>query len=242
VLLAVLAVAVVWSLGDRLYIAGHPTIHLPWSLLQRLPLFNQLLPARIVMFVALVCALIVAMWLAMQEAGKARRWCLALVAVVFLLPNTAVRYLGTTATAFHARLTEPSFFADGLYRRELRPGETVLPIPFGQAGLSMLWQARTGMYFRMASGYFGPPPPNFAGDPIVPQLLSNAPGPAAPAELRSFIVRRNVTAVIADSADAGPWPPVLAKLGLRPILMGAVLLYRIPRTVASSRAASGSTS
>jgi hypothetical protein len=37
ILLSVLAVAVVWSLGDTLTIDGHPTIPLPWKALQNLP-------------------------------------------------------------------------------------------------------------------------------------------------------------------------------------------------------------
>ncbi len=38
ILIAALAVAVVWSLGDHLNIDGHPTIPLPWNLLWHLPL------------------------------------------------------------------------------------------------------------------------------------------------------------------------------------------------------------
>ena len=240
IMLAVLAVAVLWSLGDRLYIAGHPTIRLPWSLFGRLPLLNQLLPNRIAVYVALACAVIVACWLSGPGTGSPWRWALSLLAVVFLVPNTGVQYMGTTATAFHARISEPSFFGD-VYRRYLHPGEIVLPIPYGPAGRSMLWQARTGMYFRMASGNIAIQPSSYASDPIVVQLLANTPAPGAPAELRSFIVRRRVTAAVVDFRQAGAWPRVLSRLGLQPLSVGGVLLYRIPagweRSAATARGA-----
>jgi hypothetical protein len=242
VLLTVLAMAVVWSLGNRLYIDGRPTIRLPWAALTHVPLFDQLLPVRIVLYIALVCSVVVALWIATPGDGKVLRWGLGLLTVALLLPNTGAVYPGTTATAFHARLREPAFFTDGLYKRYLRPHDVVLPIPYAENGLSMLWQARASMYFRLASGYFGSPPSSYSGDPIVAQLTANTPGAGAPSELGSFIVRRNVAAVIADSAEAGPWPPVLAELGLRPASVGGILLYKVPKTFASSRAATGSTS
>lgn len=47
-----------------------------------------------------------------------------------------------------------------------------------------------------------------------------------PALLRSFLVRRNVSAVILGPGATPPWPAALAALGLKPVATGGVLFYR----------------
>ena len=61
ILLSVGAVAVLWSLGPHLYIGGTKVIPLPWRVLGVLPLFNQLAPVRVVIYLALVTSLAAAL-------------------------------------------------------------------------------------------------------------------------------------------------------------------------------------
>jgi hypothetical protein len=225
ILLSVLVVAIVWSLGDRLTIAGHPTIRLPWWVLSKLPFLDQLLPVRVSVYVTLICAVIVALWLSADGGRRWHRWALALVAVALLIPNAAIR---TYAPLYQAPISAPRFFTTDAYRQYLRRGETVLPIPYAWTGLSMLWQARTRMYFRLASGYFGPAPPSYAREPLLPELIANSPGPDAGAQLRSFVVRRRVSAVVVDNSQSGPWAAVLTRLHLRGVSVGGVTVYRVP--------------
>ena len=49
-----------------------------------------------------------------------------------------------------------AFFTTHEYRSYLSRGETVLVLPFGQFGTGMLWQAETGMWFRLAGGFTSP--------------------------------------------------------------------------------------
>jgi len=226
--LTTLALAVLWSLGSRLTVVGDPTFRLPWFEFARLPLLDQVIPIRAMVYVALICAVIAAKWLADAGPHPVRRWALAALAVVFLLPNTGAAYPGSSITTFHRRLDEPAFFTTGLYKHYLSRDEVVLPLPYGSSGDSLLWQARTDMYFRLASGYFGKPPSVYAADPVVAQLTADAPRAAAPAQLRAFIALHQVDAVIAGRAEAGPWASVLARLGLRPVIVGDVLLWRVP--------------
>ena len=220
--------AVVWSLGERLYIVGHATVRLPWSLLDGLPLLDQVIPARIALYTALVCAVIVAIWVARGAAPPAARWGLGILAAFLLIPDSGVVAPATNIAFFNQRVSQPAFFTTDLYRKYLTPGELVLPIPYAENGLSMLWQARTGMYFRMASGYFGTVPPFYASQAIVPQLVANSPGPKAPEQLASMLVSRHIGAIIAEPREVGPWRPVIADLHLKPIAVGGVLLYRVP--------------
>ena len=78
----------------------------------------------------------------------------SLAIIPFMLPNLSGSYWATPAAI-------PAFFSTGLYRQYLAPGETVIVLPYGILGEGMLWQAATGMYFRMAEGYvtFAPPVP-----------------------------------------------------------------------------------
>ena len=222
--------AVVWSLGARLYIVGHATVRLPWSLLDGLPLLDQVIPARIALYTALVCAVIVAIWVGRGAAPPAARWGLGILAAFLIIPASGVVAPGTNISFFNQRVSEPAFFTTDLYRKYLTPGELVLPIPYAENGLSMLWQARTGMYFRMASGYFGTVPPFYASQAIVPQLKADIPGPNAPQELESMLVSRHIGAIVAEPREVATWGPVIAKLRLKPLAVGGVLLYRVPET------------
>jgi len=230
VLIAVLAVAVVWALGDHLYIDGHSTIALPWVLLWHLPLLKQVITVRIGVYISLACAVIASLWLAAATRHRWRRWVLAALAVAFLAPNINARLPGTSVLMYNVRLTTPRFFATSLYRRYLHRDEIVLPLPYASYGYSLLWQARTDMYFRLASAHFRFAPASYPQE-IANELMEQAAVTSNAASLlRSFIISERVSAVIADPSQSGPWLGVLARLGLRPLSIGGVLLYRIPPT------------
>ena len=231
ILLAVLGLAVIWSLGDHLYIDGHRTIRLPWIAFWHLPGLKLLITIRIGMYIALLCAVIAALWLSAPSRHAARRWLLAAVSVAALFPNIGARNAGVRTSVFQTSYPTPAFFATDLYRRYLRRDEIVLPLPYGGSsyGVSLLWQARTDMYFRLASGSFGYTPPSYP-EPIAYELTQQMPLTAnAPSLLRSFIATERVSAVVADPVHSGPWLGVLARLGLHPVSAGGVLVYRIPR-------------
>lgn len=216
-LFATLAVAVVWSLGETLNIGGYATVPLPWKLVGNLRVLNELLPVRIGLYIFLLCAVIVALWLTVPGSSPRRRWPLAVLAVIFLIPNTAM---------FNQRLDEPTFFTTPLYRHYLSRNDVILPIPYGTAGPGVLWQASTHMYFRLASGNFYVPA-GYGVQPFVSQALGSGPAPGSVAALRSFITGRHVTAIVVQADQAEGWPSVIAQLGYRGVNVGGVLLYRI---------------
>lgn len=217
VLVSTLAVGVIWSLGEQLNIDGHPTIPLPWKLVGNLRVLNEILPVRISLYIFLTCAVIVALWLTAPGSSRLRRWPLALLAAVFLIPDTAL---------FSQQLDEPAFFTTTLYRHYLSPGEIVLPIPYGTAGPGVLWQASTHMYFRLASGNFYVPP-DYGVQRFVMQALGPGPSVASVSALRSFVARRHVQAIAVQADNTGGWPAVIARLGYPSVDVGGVLLYRV---------------
>jgi Dolichyl-phosphate-mannose-protein mannosyltransferase len=136
------------SLGPRLHVAGHTlaAVRLPWVVPQRLPVLENILPARLALFIFLLLGLLLAVFV--DRVRLPRLGLLAVLAAVFvpLIPN--LPYPSTASAS-------PSFFESGAH--ELPRGSVVLVAPF--AGVSggttrpMLWQAKAELRFRMPEGY-----------------------------------------------------------------------------------------
>ena len=227
ILVGVLLVAALLSMGGRLHVAGARTLPLPWAAFDGFPVAGLALPVRFVVAAALAAAVLCALWLADPVRRSAVRWAVALIAVVALLPNVSGHY-------WQSRQPIPAFFESGNYKRYLRHDEIVLILPLGISDNSMLWQARTRNWFRLAGGYIGEPvAPEYKRDPVFPGLLTGAPIARPEAAYSSFLRRHRVDHVIVDPNLPGPWPPLFARLGMREQRAGGVLLYRVPRRPSS---------
>jgi hypothetical protein len=220
-LLAMLGLVVVLMLGSHLRFAGRWTIPLPWHWLSHLPLLFKVAPIRLGVYMYLIVAVIVALWLAQPRSHRLQvtKWAVAALVLITLLPNL-------NAGLWKAQPTNPSLFADSGYRTVLRPGEIVLELPLTTSADNMLWQAEAGFNFRMADGYLGAlTPASFARD-LTPAVATvrNQPDPAA---LQDFLVDRRVTAVLVDARNPEHWPAALASIGLRPRHVGGEYVYRV---------------
>lgn len=141
-------VVAVLSLGPRLRVDGRnfAGVRLPWVIPQRLPLLENILPARLALFVFLLLALLVAVFVdRIRTRGLAVA---AVVAMAFvpLIPN--LPYPSTAAAS-------PRFFSSGA--RAIRAGSVALVAPFagvtGGTTMPMLWQEEADLRFRMPEGY-----------------------------------------------------------------------------------------
>ena len=222
VLVPVILVCYVLSLGTQLHVGGDDTgVWMPWSLLHPLPMLDHVISTRFWAFALLAIAIVVALWLAEPSPRRGVKWAIVAVGVLLLIPNLSSDF-------WDARPTDPAFFRTDAYKRHLSKGETVLALPYGQSGSSMLWQARTGMYFKMVEGYVSPEfPPGYRADPFFGRLFSKEAAGEDVEGMRDFLARRQVDAVIVDVKHAGGWPFVLGGLGLKPVKTGGVLVYRV---------------
>jgi hypothetical protein len=220
ILVVILGVVVVLLLGSELHVAGYTTIPLPWKVLDQ-SLLHDVIPIRLAVYMFLIVAVIGAMWLAQPRAGRwgVAKWALAAASIAFLVPNVS-------GGIWRGQEMNPAFFTSHEYRRVLTRGEAVLILPFGQLDNSMLWQADTNFWFRLAGGYINPVyPADYEHDPLFPALFSKArPDPRT---LRSFLARRHIGAVIVDPAMPQRWPKALAALGLKRRSLGGVWYYRL---------------
>ena len=158
---------------------------------------------------------------------KTFRPAVMLATILLLLPNLK-------AQAWVSPIDLPVFFSSGLYRQYLREGEVVLPLPaFGND--SMLWQAASGMYFRIADGYLGPDP---AGFTRWDRRESRT--------LLPFLASHNITAIVLRNhwwiygkffgapswksvpSSAALWRLYLSPLKVDPVRVSDVSIYRIP--------------
>jgi len=215
-----IVVSIVMALGSHLHIAGRETLSLPFDWVNNVPIFDNIIPSRIVLYAVLAISIGVAAWLAQTDGHAFGRWLLVMVGVVMLFPNLSSSLYGVPPY-------NPSFFATGTYRHYLTRNETVLVLPFGHNDISTLWQAETGFYFYMPEGYvLGEIPPAFVTQPGVTEMFNNM-APSA-SILGSFIRAHVVSHVVVDPRMAGPWPALLAGLGLHGRAVAGVLLYEVP--------------
>jgi hypothetical protein len=241
------AFVIALAVGPNLVVNSiYHTYRLPWAELWNLPFARSAEPSRFIVFAVLVLAVALARWLAAPVAGqRARRllllggrWALGLLAVAAILTDAPTSYqavnplpLGYKPPAtMHPVNQLPAFITQGMYRRYLRPGESVAILTHrGNAG--MLFQAASGFYFRIAGGYINASltPVNALPHPVT--LLAHPSGPA----LRMFddyARSSGLGAIVVEQAWAEPWMN-LGRLGMRGTTAGGVTVYPMAPWLAS---------
>jgi hypothetical protein len=221
-MVALFLLVAICSLGGRLAIGGPTGVPLPWAIVHKLPALGLMLPARFIVYGALIASILAASWL----AGARRRalpWVLAALAVVSLWPAVGHDF-------WRSRPAIPAFFRTSAYKQAIRPADTVLVLPVGLAGQSMLWHAEAHLGFTMASGYVTAPeaPDPYKRFAAYPMLTYFASVPHAQEAAAQFLAAEHVTLVVLDqaAAAAGPWVPSLERLGWRPTVFAGVVLLR----------------
>ncbi len=219
-LMGVLLIVAVCSLGGHLRVRGSESVPLPWAAVHRLPVLGQLLPARFVLYGSLIAAVLAAIWLSKRRFAA---WALALGAIVSLWPAVNLPF-------WHSRPDIPSLFTTTAYRRVLGPRDTVLALPVGIDGESMLWQAQAGLGFKMASGYVVSPEASdpYKGLAIDPARTYNAPVPGIVRAAARFISSHHITVAVLSLAGAAssPWPGILNQLGWGSVAEHGALVLR----------------
>jgi hypothetical protein len=213
-LVAALAVSVLVSLGTALHVEGGRKLWLPWSLAARLPIFDNALPVRFAVYTSLAAAVIVALWTASRRGWT--RVVLPLLAVAVLVP-------AVWRPDFRSVPQRWPFFTEALYKVCIPRDESVVVFPYGFRGDSMLWQAESGFWFRMAEGYLTPkPPPPFVDDKLV-QKLTYTYELAGPAQILGFAHRKHVGRVLSTEIDQHPSGLVMHRFGELQVLGGMMV-------------------
>jgi hypothetical protein len=224
-LLAALVTPALIALGTVLRVDGHRVMPLPWSLATHLPVINNALPFRFTAYVSLAAAVIVAVWIATTKGRIfTRPYVLPLLAVVALVPAV----WRSEYPSFHASQPERlSFFTEGLYKTCIPRNETLAIFPFGPGGVSLLSQAETGFWFRLAED--GLQAPNqalnsFDAERIVYELNYMADrGRPTMDRLLAFAATHHVDRVISVVGDGYPTPAQMRSFGSTQLLGGVIV-------------------
>ncbi len=230
-LIALFGAVALLSLGPALTVCGRSLLPMPGILLNLLPLMRNALAARFTMYLNLIVALITSLWLADRAISRVARCTTAGLAVLFVLPSFSAAYWDTPADT-------PPFFTDHDYRRYMAPGEIALVAPYGWSGNSMLWQAQSDMYFRMAGGYTGMPPARFQRWPAMIALFNGTWLPDAQMQLKAFMAAHDVTVALVDQSARDSSDPkqrqnyqtIVSALGPASAEDGGMLIYRFAPT------------
>ncbi len=223
-LISMLAITVVASFGPALRVAGRAVVPMPWAAFVMLPVIWNALTARFAMYASLVISLIAATWVSSASVRSSTKYLAAALIVLFFAPNPS-------ASFWVSRLEIPAFFTDRAYATDLEPREIVLPLPWAQTGNSMYWQMQSDMYFRMAGGWTGISPFEFRRMPVVDYFYGGIDLPEAADQLKAYVARFGVRAVIADPKEANfeSFKQTLDALGVAALDEKGVWIYKIPR-------------
>jgi hypothetical protein len=146
--------AIVFSLGGHLVLHGVASrIPLPWAVIDHLPVLDNILPVRLMLFGYLALAVLLAVFLDAAR-HRSRGWgvgglAATAAALIFLIPTLPLPA---------GEYTVPTFFTSDSVQRLSRSG-SVLVTPYEGQGPE-IWQALSGMAFRTQVGVVYAPGPS----------------------------------------------------------------------------------
>lgn len=148
------------SLGPEITVAGrHTGIPGPWRWLERLPLFDSVVPVRLGLVVAPIVGVLLALGIERLQAVVARagpQLRPPLKIMSFALVAAALLPLTPVPLRVDYRRPAPTFLTSGEWRRYVAADQTVVPVPLPTWPMptGMWWQASTGLAFAVPRGYF----------------------------------------------------------------------------------------
>jgi hypothetical protein len=224
ILIALMVTTSVAALGPVLHLAGHAVLPLPWLLVMPIPLINNSLPFRFPMYLFLVMGIATALWLAEPGCRHGKRWLLAGLMLIMLLPDL-------NRANYVVREDIPNFFRNRLYERWISQNETVVILPYGADGPCMLWQAAADFHFRMAEAYVlggESIPPSFESWPIVEGLQAGLPYISDYKEqFRVFLAAHDVHAILVQEQSESAFQELLSSLDAGRTAVSGVVLYEV---------------
>ena len=220
------------AIGPVLVIGARQFGSVPWERLWYLPVARSAEPLRLMIFANLVLAIIVALWLALPVKNGlllAARWILGLAAVAGIIAYVPTASRGSVIPARTASAAArptgalPAFLTSGRYRDYLRPGEIVVVVS-DRGNASMLFQADTDFYVRIAGGFINRSLSTATGLPASVEVLRH-PTPAREQQFRAYVRQAGVGAILVERAWSAPWMNVFSRMGLHGTPVGGVIVY-----------------
>jgi hypothetical protein len=139
---------------------------------------------------------------------------------VALVPNPA-------SSLWAADVPRSTFFEGGGSARLLADGDTVLVLPYGSTGWSMLWQAEDDLRYQLVGGHIGRRTTVAEASWIdVYRALAGTEG-ASIERVRDFIRTHHVDVIVVAPGARERAARLIASLGIPPERVGDALVYRL---------------
>lgn len=220
ILLGAIGVTIVGALGPQLHVDGTLIGKLPWTVITKLPLLKNALPVRLAAYTDLGLAILAAVWLA---SWSRRRWSVAVLVGLVLLVAWWPSELRTTPAKV------PYVLQPREVVRLFKPGATLVVLPYGNEGNSMLWQAVDEMGYRMTGGYLSFVPSAFAQSVVVAELYGRVPTRSDfGAQLAAFCRQHRVEAVVMTPGTPSALAASISKLPWRQAAVGDSRILWVP--------------
>ncbi|MCL4428823.1 MAG: hypothetical protein M1276_07565 [Deltaproteobacteria bacterium] len=194
-----LITVLIFSIGPTLHIGAHSIMPMPWKIFINIPLIRHAMPVRFMNYAFLDIGIITALFLSKNSPNSKKfsteystyliKYPLVLIGILFILPTFIFNPVYTPNVM-------PKFFSSGAYKKFIKKGSTVLFLPYGYNGYSLLYQEHTDFYFKTASGYLGATPEYFENFPIHHSFYDAEPIPNESAELKRFLSSTAVKYII----------------------------------------------
>jgi hypothetical protein len=203
-------------------VVGGRAMPTPWAAAVHVPLLRLVRPQRLTMYVWLIAAVGVGVWLADRPVSW-RRWGAAAIVLAAMLPR--LWWGGWTSVIPATPIVAHSPIA---------PGENVLVVTapgpatlrFDDLAFPTVWQAESNFSFRLANGYVGSFPPVLPG--AVQRLVFGAPLLSGDeAALWAWFRRAGVSWILVVRPSAATAATLEGVVGSAPLLRGGVALYRV---------------
>ncbi|MGD9152374.1 MAG: hypothetical protein PVG30_01780 [Gammaproteobacteria bacterium] len=220
------------SLGAILKIGPYLIYTLPWALITKLPIFSHILSIRFILFSWLGIAILIAFWLQNTKIRKSIKYSLVICSIIFILPNPK-----PYNTQLIQKINFPPFIKNKFYQKIMRPHDIMIVLPISalaDASNTMLWQIKTNMYFKLATGATGGIPNKYYSPytslrmkPFLCMLATGKTQPKLLKQFKSFIKQKHIAIIAVKKTDFAQFKNVLVTLKVKPIASEKYLFYQI---------------
>ncbi len=230
-LIALLVSALVCSLGPELHILSASIIPLPWAVIDKLPLLQNALPSRLMVFVMLAISGLIALWLETIQRHRLFTFVALACAMVFTLPSAVSR----SVDWWQSRVPTARLFEKAKYKNIIGKGKIVLFLPFGpNNGDAMFWQTEANGYFRMVNGYGNFVPPALSNWPAAGMLQQGLHPPGFSSAFNEFAKALKISKVIVPRDQLSIWNDALVKAGWISSGIGRLTVFSLPHALRQS--------
>lgn len=202
----------IFSLGIFLHIFNHKEpIPLPWIIFNYLPIFTEIMPARLILFSTLLISIIASLWFRTTKIKSLYKYALCILSIIFLFPNIFISHQNWVMP-----IKIPRYFMNQNYKKDIPYNGTVIIL--ASKCQDMLWQVKSHMWFTLLDGCTGGYPPEITQKSILTDLEMHRLNHLSSADFKRYLKFSHVHTILIDSTTYSLWENFFLHMGYSPKL------------------------